>query len=289
MNHSINWLEKAPICSEIILIIALAWVSSSLLLPANTAIHSDQALQKITSGDRLPNVSNLIAVPLFGAIKSHVQPVKTLPQAPKPIVSSPLHITLLGTVVAKDHAAAIIAMVGGREQQVVFLGDSIQPGVVLKSVEAEAIMVDHDGKLERISLEQGAKLTSAPALPSNPPGMAADLFRSHTQAAPMRKQMNRHQLHQQLQNFPALLSQARVLPHIVNGKPAGFTITEIVPGSLYQQAGLQNGDIILSINGTHIHDASQAMQMYQTLKSASALDLELLRAGQLRQIHYDIR
>ncbi len=290
----LHTIGNIPLFSEVILIAALAWMVSGWLLPINPPSPSHQHLKMADATQTLPNLASLVSVPLFGKLSTIVQPGRTVVHTPKPITLSPLKIKLLGTVVAEEHAAAIIALAAGREQRVFFIGDSIQPGVVLKTIEAEAIVVERGGKLERISLEQGAKLSATPT-PSNsivsktagPP--ARSMRRPPIPSQPIRKQMNRNHLQKQLQDFPALLSQARVMPHMNNGKPEGFTISEIAPGSLYQQAGLLNGDIILSVNGKRISDARQAMGMYQTLKSAAAIDLELLRAGQLRQIHYDIR
>jgi len=276
--------EKIPLLSEMLLIAALAWIISGWLLPVDAPKSSGIPLPSTGSAIALPDLAGLVSVPLFGKTSVQVQPAKAVAQKPRAIVLSPLTIKLLGTVVAEEHAAAIIAIAAGREQRVFFVGDSIQPGVILQTVEAEAIVVERGGKLERISLEQGAKLTTTP-MPTN--SLVVSPTRAPAQAT--RRKMNRNQLQKQLQNFPALLSQARVIPHMDKGKPAGFMISDIVPGSLYQQAGLQNGDIILSVNGKRITGAKQAMSMYQTLQSAAAIDLELVRAGQVRQVHYDIR
>jgi len=284
---------KIPLFSEVLLIAALAWMVSGWLLPAYAPKLDGLPQNTAGSANTLPNLASLAAVPLFGEIKARIQPVKPVAQTPKPVALSQLNIKLLGTVVAEEHAAAIIAIAAGREQRVYFIGDNIQPGVTLQAVEAEAIVVNRGGKLERISLEQGAKLTTMPVPTSR---LTASLTASSTAsparsipAQAMHRKMNRNRIQKQLQDFPALLSQARVVPHISNGKPAGFTISDIVPGSLYQQAGLLNGDIILSVNGKRITGVRQAMSMYQTLQSAAAIDLELVRAGQVRQIHYDIR
>jgi len=279
--------EKIPVFSEILLVAGLAWVVSGWLLPANAPKSPPLPLTTNSSSIELPDLADLINVPLFGKIQKQTQAARPVP-SPKAIVISPLSIKLLGTVVATDHAAAIIAPARGGEQRVYFIGDSIQPGVILKTVETEAIVVERGGKLERIYLEQSKKLTSSPLSPAPTPNKNA-LDRSHLLPQTTQKSMNRKQLQQQLQNFPALLSQARVTLHMVNGKPNGFTISEIAPGSLYQQAGLQNGDIILSVNGKRITGAKQAMSMYQTLQRAAAIDLELMRAGRIQQIHYVIR
>ena len=261
----------------------LAWVVSGWLLPSDELkpFGSFQNTRQATT--TLPDITGLLTVPLFGKIQQ-IQSPKPVAKKPKPVVVSRLNIKLLGTIVAGENSAAIVAVAKRREQQVFFIGDRIQPGVILKEVEAEAIVVERGGKLERISLEQGAKLISTPV-----PGAVFEGSPRQTSVQLTSVKLNRGRLQQQLQNFPVLMTQAKAARHFVNGKPKGFAITQIAPGSLYQQAGLQNGDIILSVNGKEITGAQQAMNMYQTLKNAAAIDLELIRAGQVRQIHYDIR
>lgn len=277
--------EKIPLFSELALVIVLAWVVSGWLLPNQLPKSSTLPWISAISDSALPDLSSLITAPLFGKRKTLTQPAKSVvPITPKPVILSPLNFKLLGTVVAEKHAAAIIAIAAGREQQVFFIGDSIQPGIILKTVEVEAIVVSRGGKLERISLEQRQKLISSPMTKST---LSANSNRLSTQS--IHKKISRNHLQKQLQNFPALLSQARAIPHMVNGQLSGFTLSNIAPGSLYQQAGLLNGDIILSVNGKQITGAKQAMQMYTTLKSAAAIDLELIRSGQVRQIHYAIQ
>jgi len=279
MKQIMHLPGNLPLLFELTLVAMLSWVVSGWLLPSDELKPFGLSQNTRAAATTLPDITGLLTVPLFGKIRL-LQSSKPVVQKPKPVVVSRLNIKLLGTVVAGENSAAIIAVAKRREQQVFFIGDRIQPGVILKEVEAEAIVVERGGKLERISLEQSVKLTSIPMS-----GFAA----SPASAQPTSIKMSRPHLQQQLQNFPALMTQAKALPHFVNGKPKGFAITQIAPGSLYQQAGLQNGDIILSVNGKQITGAKQAMNMYQTLKSAAAIDLELIRAGQVRQIHYDIR
>ncbi|MDQ7000503.1 MAG: type II secretion system protein N [Mariprofundus sp.] len=283
MKQIMHLSGNLPLLFELTLVAMLAWIVSGWLLPSDELkpFESSQNTRQATT--TLPDITGLLTVPLFGKIQQ-IQSPKPVPKKPKPVVVSRLNIKLLGTIVAGENSAAIVAVAKRREQQVFFIGDRIQPGVILKEVEAEAIVVERSGKLERISLEQGAKLTSTPvpgAVFAASPGQASGQLTS--------VKLNRGRLQQQLQNFPVLMTQAKAARHFVNGKPKGFSITQIAPGSLYQQAGLQNGDIILSVNGKEITGAQQAMNMYQTLKNAAAIDLELIRAGQVRQIHYDIR
>ncbi len=277
---------RLPLLTELALVGLLAWIVSGWLLPESAVAPSGpDSGHSATTTAALPELSRLLSVPLFGKPETRPQPANRQKQPPTPVAVSPLNLKLLGTVVADEHAAAIIATAAGREQRVFFVGDSIQLGVILKQVAADAIIVERAGKLERISLEHSARLSAAPQPTLNRPAIRP----RNAPPAAIRKQMQRAHLRQQLQNFPALLSQARIVPHLAGGKPDGFVISEIAPGSLYQQAGLQNGDILLAVNGQPITSAKQAMHMYQTLQQTSAIDLQLMRAGRLKQIHYDIR
>jgi len=110
-----------------------------------------------------------------------------------------------------------------------------------------------------------------------------------TSGAIRQQEVDRATLQKKISDFPSLMSEARVVPHFLDGKSDGFVITDIVVGSLYQQVGLQNGDVIRKVNGKQVTSAQQAMAMYKALESATSIDLELMRAGQVQQVHYDIR
>jgi len=269
-------MQRLPRLAELVLVLTLAWMVAGWLVGGNSEI-SRLSVTSGQSGPALPEISALTAVPLFGEVAKAVVQAKPVAAVVQP---SRLNIKLLGTVVGEDHAAAIVQLTSSREQNVFFVGDSIQPGVKLQAVEAEAIVVERSGVLERISMEEGAALISS-AMPA-PVGITP---------APsmMRRGVSRNQLQSQISDFPKLLSQARVIPHFLDGKSDGFVITDIVPGSLYGQVGLQNGDIIRKVNGQQVTSAEQAMAMYQALQNAPSIDLELMRAGQVQQVHYDVR
>lgn len=91
------------------------------------------------------------------------------------------------------------------------------------------------------------------------------------------------------ENLSQLLTQARALPYIENGKTAGFRITEIVPGSIYEKIGLQNGDVIQRINSQDVDDPGKFFQMYQGLKEEKSISVDVIRNGQRQTFTYEIR
>ncbi|MDX8392807.1 MAG: PDZ domain-containing protein [Mariprofundaceae bacterium] len=92
-----------------------------------------------------------------------------------------------------------------------------------------------------------------------------------------------------MRNLPKLLTGALAVPHQMNGVPDGFMLQDIVPDSLYAQAGLINGDVIRKVNGKVVMKPEQGIALFQQLQNASALDLEITRAGAAQHIHFDIR
>ncbi len=91
------------------------------------------------------------------------------------------------------------------------------------------------------------------------------------------------------ENLGQLLTQARALPYMEQGKTVGFRISEIVPGSLYEKIGLQNGDVVQRVNSQDVDEPSKFFQMYQGLKDEKRISIDLLRNGQRQTLNYDIR
>jgi general secretion pathway protein C len=91
------------------------------------------------------------------------------------------------------------------------------------------------------------------------------------------------------ENINQLLTQARALPYVEQGKTVGFRISEIVPGSLYDKIGLQNGDVIQKINSQDVDDPAKFFQMYQNLKEERNVSIDMIRGGQRQTVNYEIR
>lgn len=92
-----------------------------------------------------------------------------------------------------------------------------------------------------------------------------------------------------LENLSKVATQARIVPSFKNGKPNGFKLFSIKPKSFYSQIGLQNGDVIQKINGYEMNSPDKALEIYQKLKDAGSVSIELQRRGQNLNHGYQIR
>jgi general secretion pathway protein C len=83
-------------------------------------------------------------------------------------------------------------------------------------------------------------------------------------------------------DLAGLLTQARVIPNVTagsSGKPDGVIINEIQPGSLFESAGLVNGDVIQEVNGKTVTGVADLVSMYRDLKPGTSLSVKVTRSG----------
>jgi len=91
------------------------------------------------------------------------------------------------------------------------------------------------------------------------------------------------------ENMSQILTQARALPYMENGKTVGFRISEIVAGSMYEKIGLKNGDVIQKVNAQDVDDPAKFFQLYQGLRNERNVSIDLIRGGAHQTLNYEIR
>ena len=67
----------------------------------------------------------------------------------------------------------------------------------------------------------------------------------------------------------------------------GALVKDVVPGGPSDKAGIQQGDVVLSANGTPISSSSELTRTVATVKAGEAIHLKVLRAGKM--INIDVR
>ncbi len=101
--------------------------------------------------------------------------------------------------------------------------------------------------------------------------------------------IDRGALEATLANPNEILTHARAVPNIVDGKIQGFKIFSIKPGSVYEQLGVRNGDTVKRINGVDLDSPAKALEFYGIIASASEISLDIDREGQKLSYTYTIR
>lgn len=92
-----------------------------------------------------------------------------------------------------------------------------------------------------------------------------------------------------LENQSQLMRSARIIPHQENGQTVGVKLYGIRRSSLLGRLGLQNGDMLRTINGFDMTSPDSALEAYTRLRSADSLSVSIVRRGQPMTMDYNIQ
>jgi general secretion pathway protein C len=118
---------------------------------------------------------------------------------------------------------------------------------------------------------------------------AAELDANIHQVSDTSYTVNRGLVDRLLANQAALMSAARVIPHEEDGRTVGMKIYGIRRSSLLGRLGVQNGDMLRTINGFDLTDPNAILQAYTQLRAADHLSLQVVRRGNPISMDYQIQ
>jgi general secretion pathway protein C len=169
-------------------------------------------------------------------------------------------------------------------------------GATLTEIQETRVYLDNAGKTEFLDLLDVANAQTAPtpavaAVAPAPGGdaLSQEMDRGIRKLGEHSYEIQRQTLESVLGNMNLLSRSARIVPEIKDGKSAGFRLYSVRPDGPFAKIGMQNGDVISSINGLEITSPEKALEVYAKLKSASHLSLGLERNGQKVTKDYSIR
>lgn len=182
------------------------------------------------------------------------------PREPAP---SPLRASVIATLVANRPPWSLATL----RDELSGAVEVVRPGerfldAVLEAVEPLRVIVVRDGRREYLSVTPGPGRAPAAVAAVAAGGDPAVIDRS------------------ELAHLDQLAAGCRIVPAFVGGKAVGFKLFGIRPGSIYQRAGLQNGDVIRGIDGMTLDSPDKAIEIYGKLHDSTRFELQLERRGQ---------
>jgi general secretion pathway protein C len=228
---------------------------------------------------------------IFNAVKQQAAAPPPPPQAP----AADLHIKLVGTShLTWTKPFAVFEDQNTHDQAIYRQGDQIPDAGELLSVAKTKAVILHNGA--QVTLEMPTEDTGAaspqppmpepiPMVPAMPPLMGRDVQR----VGPNQYVIQRASVDRNLQNMGQLFTQMRAIPNMQDGKTDGFRLSEVIPGSLFSQMGLRNGDVVSSIGGQDLNDPTQAIALLNSLRNSSSLQITIMRHGRPVDLSYQIQ
>lgn len=207
------------------------------------------------------------------AILGTFDPFFRLSGAAGPVTVTSLNLKLFG--IRQDQASgrgsAIIAASDG-QQRSVGVGEEIEPGVTLKSVDFDSVTISRGGADEQLFMDQSqAPATVTPTAPSAPSAPAPPVVNPSSSVEPGGPPVppSRPQP-----------TEVSAVPRMNGTQLTGVTVQPRGNGEGFRALGLAPGDVVIAVNGRRIRSAEQAQGMTAELASAR-VSLQVERDGRV--------
>ncbi len=197
------------------------------------------AAVRISTQEPLEAYAVITARNLFGSVKKEEM------QEEKPInveelEPTKLKLTLLGTVAGSGEYDYAVIEEEGKKKQGLFREGDVLAGATLKKIMRTRVVLRVGDKDEFLAMEEKKK-DGAPVQRTAQQAVAS--------GPPKKITVDKDVIDEALEDVSKIMTQVRVRPYFSGGKPDGFMVSRIAPDSLFQQMGLQNGDVIQGVNG----------------------------------------
>lgn len=185
----------------------------------------------------------------------------------KTAVVTSLQLTLFGTRTneATGAGSAIIAGPDGVQTSYA-VGDEISPGIKLKSVAFDHVIIDRGGAEENLFIDQSGAVVPV----SPPPASGPSLLSNPPPPSPGVKGIAPAQLR----------TDIGFIPRVDGGRISGLTVRPLGSGAMFRQAGLHEGDVITAIGGRPVTGQADFEQLGASVGKGGSVPVTVQRGNQ---------
>lgn len=187
-----------------------------------------------------------------------------------------LNLTLHGIRAdqATGRGSAIVGLPDGSQASFA-VGEEIMPGVTLAAVGFDSITIRRGGKDEMLYIDQ-----SLPAPTAAPPAMPGATAQAMAMSAPA-EAVAVMSPNPSAAPGAGLAAETQLSPRIDNGRVNGLILQPRGAGAAFTAAGLQPGDVLVSINGMKVTGAEDAARATGLMGGTGTISIEVERGGRI--------
>jgi general secretion pathway protein C len=269
-----KWARWSRVILALLLVLLLAYVIAQtvwmLWYGPNDPLPESRLQQiAVATGQRTDQALSQSQVEdwhLFGAYQQEPQNNENRPvDAP----DTRLQLELLGLFQTRDRekSSAIIAE-KGKDAELYHIGDDIPGNAEIEEIYADRVILRRQGRLETLRLNElsalgGVTQVTEPAPREPSPSPRTDLGQQRT----------------------ALIRQLGLKP-VSEGDTQGYQIGAQAPKQLIEQVGLDQGDIIVSVNGYPLGTEDSDLAAMQSYQDSQAAVIVVQRGDQQFTVNY---
>jgi general secretion pathway protein C len=260
----------------LLLVVAIGWQLAGIvwmLVPGPAAGDAVVApagqVLPARSDSATADVQEIAAAHLFGEASADDAAPMVPAQSDENLEDTNLsNLELKGTIASPEPAMSAAIITDGRNEEKVYLiGDPIGSAAELHAVYTDRVVLNEDGRLTNLRLPEEFKQTApAPVRRATTPRQATPASQSIQSVVS--------------QNVARLADVIRPTPYFVNGQQQGYRVYPGRDRRQFAALGLRPGDLIKDIDGQSLTDPTQAMEIFQSLGTASQVSVTVERNGQ---------
>lgn len=294
MHRLLAKLKSLPLSfwRGLIVVVALIWLCRSLAtlfwvvfpvpdapVPTTVAIPAASSAASSASTGQTIDIAGLQSKNLFGDSSGVVLDApQEIPDVSNTAAKTKLKLELSGVLMSSDPSKSSATIANGSNQDIYQIGDVVPGGnnVKLAKVLPDKVILNNSGKFESLWLYTEADFKSS-ARASSPSRASttksAGVVKSKVAAS----------------RVPKSISEVvRMSVYREEGQMKGYRIRPGRDRELFESLGLKANDIVTSVNGATVDDPQQIRQTYQSLKTATEANLEILRDGETVSINISL-
>lgn len=275
MSRTLSWVVNAGLLVLCCFLVANTanTVFASLLTPApDPALPAalGSAPTKMSWEDRQVILDrNLFGSKLVATAMPELDPLADLEETGLPL-------QLIGTLATLDpqdpEAVATLLDQESNQNLSVRVGDSLRNGAAsVQQIERRRIVLLERGELRELLLDGPDQIAA-----QRPKAKAKTVRRHVTRPKPRRRVATRPVVpkpKQAVRRPAAIFSQAEMRPIYESGQVVGLEVSSIKPGSLFEEAGINSGDLITGFNGVSIDSPETSARLLMELANSDTWNI----------------
>lgn len=214
-------------------------------------------------------------------------------------------LRLIGTVVVEGELERSLAAIVGEDGNAgLHRGGADVDGATIRAIQADSVVLEGSVSFCRLAMFEVGSASSKPIRRRTNPakkkakGVDADrnaglsdeeISGGIEKVNDTNYNLSRSMLNKVLDNAGRLIGIAAVAPLMEGGRSVGMRIYGIKPNTLLTKLGIQNGDVLESVNGQPLASPDSALGAYTTLRTADKFNLSVRRDGKSMMINYNLQ
>jgi general secretion pathway protein C len=277
------------------LAVALAWMIWGLAKPASSrpsgaprATQPPARPADPSVAAKPPDYTAIMQRNLFGTAPAPGP--AAAPAAPAEAGPTQLQLRLLGTIAGGPAFARAIIEDAAKAQNLYRVNETVQ-GAKIIEIQRNRVILQVGNRRETLELASGSTAASGPEA-EGPRAVAPPKAVVPREAvrvmSPTEFEINKRALLARIGGLETIMANAKLEPYVVDGQPKGLRLTGIEGVTMAAFIGIQNGDVITSVNGQELTSMQKAYQVFQKARSQPQLDVQLLRGEQVKALQFKL-